>query len=101
MKLLNRGAIIVDFKRLNVFRRFPAMIELRDSSVLDPGTTPELYKLWERLVCEESAPMVDGTAPGISPSGDCIDRIKPTSGVMSSGKLVRGINPIISSLKSP
>ncbi len=58
-RLLTRGRIIVDFKKNNVFRRFPAMIELRDSSVLDPETTQELYELWERIVLEESADMVN------------------------------------------
>jgi ferredoxin len=57
--LIMRGRIIVDFKKNNVFRRFPAMIELRDSSVLDPETTQELYELWDRIVREESTDMVN------------------------------------------
>lgn len=57
-RLLMRGRVIVDFKRNHVFRRFPAMIELRDSSVLDPGTTQELYELWDKIVREESGDMV-------------------------------------------
>jgi ferredoxin len=57
--LIMRGRIIVDFKKNNVFRRFPAMIELRDSSVLDPETTQELYELWDRIVLEESTDMVN------------------------------------------
>ena len=59
-RLLMRGRIIVDFKKNNMFRRFPALIELRDSSVLDPDTTQELFELWEKLVVRESGPMVDG-----------------------------------------
>ena len=59
-KLLMQGRIVVDFKRLNIFRRFPAMIELRDSSVLDAANvSQELYELWERLVTEESVPLIE------------------------------------------
>ncbi|OGP57039.1 MAG: hypothetical protein A2V67_00620 [Deltaproteobacteria bacterium RBG_13_61_14] len=59
-QLLMQGRIVVDFKRPNVFRRFPAMIELRDSSVLDPNAPQELFELWERLVLKESTPLVEG-----------------------------------------
>src|SRR4030042_508086 len=59
-QLLMPGRIVVDFKRPNVFRRFPAMIELRDSSVLDPNAPQELFELWERLVLKESTPLVEG-----------------------------------------
>lgn len=59
-RLLMKGAIGVDFKKLNIFRLFPAMIELRDSSVLGKDKPPELFKLWDRLVNSESASMVSG-----------------------------------------
>lgn len=59
MSLLMRGKIIVDFKRNQVFRRFPAMVELRDSSVIDAATTPELFRLWDRIVVEEAGDLVE------------------------------------------
>lgn len=59
-KLLMQGRIVVDFKRFDIFRRFPAMIELRDSSVLDgANVSQELYELWEKLVTEESTPLIE------------------------------------------
>ena len=60
MEMVKQGVIIVDFKNFSRFRRFPAMIELRDSSVAGPDTSEELLKLWERLVLVESGPMIQG-----------------------------------------
>jgi len=57
-RLLLKGALIVSFKDLAVFRRFPAMIELRDSSVVAEDTPPELLRLWEKLVTQESKPFI-------------------------------------------
>ena len=56
--LLNKGYITVDFKRQDVFRRFPAMIELRDFSILGENKPEALFKLWDRLILNESATMV-------------------------------------------
>ncbi len=58
MQLLMQGALSVDFKKLDVLRLFPAMIELRDSSLLCKDVPQELYELWEKLVIEESGPMI-------------------------------------------
>ena len=55
-RLLMKGAIIVNFKDVTVFRRFPAMIELRDSSIVSDDAPAELLTLWEKLVMRESKP---------------------------------------------
>ncbi len=68
MRLLMKGALSVDFKKLDVLRLFPAMIELRDSSLLIKDAPQALYELWEKLVHEESGPLIaDLMDKGIPP----------------------------------
>ena len=38
----------------DVYRLFPAMIELRDATVLWPEASQELFELWERLIWGEN-----------------------------------------------
>lgn len=58
MRLLMQGAIGVDFSKFDVFRPFPAMIELRDSSLLWQDAPQELFELWDKLVLEETSPLI-------------------------------------------
>jgi NAD-dependent dihydropyrimidine dehydrogenase PreA subunit len=57
-RLYERGAVSRPMNEPNVFRLYPAMIELRDASVLWPGAPQELFALWDRLVMEETRELV-------------------------------------------
>lgn len=52
-KLMNRGALSHPLKRSDLIRRFPALIELRDATVLWPDAPQELFELWEDLINNE------------------------------------------------
>lgn len=58
-ELMQNAHITFDFKRPDVFRRFPAMIELRDLSLLGKNVDEALFGLWDRLVRKESADMLE------------------------------------------
>jgi len=57
-RLMTNCYITIDLKKPNTFRRFPAMIELRDLSLLGKNVPEVLFGLWDRLLLEESANMV-------------------------------------------
>jgi NAD-dependent dihydropyrimidine dehydrogenase PreA subunit len=87
--LLIKGYITVDFKRLDVLRRFPAMIELRDASVLGKDVPEELFTLWNQLVTKESAQMVEQlTEAGIPP----MIRVVPIEQTVDSQNMVLDID---------
>lgn len=53
-RLFQKGAITQSVDRPGYYRRFPAMIELRDATALWSGAPQELFLLWERLLKEEA-----------------------------------------------
>ncbi len=57
-KLLSRGAISHPMKRPELLRRFPAMIELRDATVLWPEAPQELFEKWDDLIQNETKALV-------------------------------------------
>jgi NAD-dependent dihydropyrimidine dehydrogenase PreA subunit len=57
-RLINRGAITFKMLDQKTFRRFPAMIELRDASVLNPDAPDELFKVWDDLLMKETKPLI-------------------------------------------
>ena len=57
--LIMKGAIGVKMTEPDYYRLFPAMIELRDSSVLNPSAPQELFELWETCLWS-GAPRNDG-----------------------------------------
>lgn len=52
-RLFERGALSHPMKKPDLYRLFPAMIELRDTTVLWPDAPQELFELWEELVGKE------------------------------------------------
>jgi len=52
-RLARCGAVGHPMHHPDVFRLFPAMIELRDATVLWPGAPQELFELWGRLISTE------------------------------------------------
>ena len=57
-KLRTRGAVGHPLGKPEQLRRLPAMIELRDSTVLWPGATQELFELWDRLIRVETRDLI-------------------------------------------
>jgi NAD-dependent dihydropyrimidine dehydrogenase PreA subunit/DNA-binding Lrp family transcriptional regulator len=57
-KLKQRGAINRVLAKPDHYRLFPAMIELRDSSIMDPDAPLELFVLWDKLIHEEMPVLV-------------------------------------------
>jgi len=57
-RLLRRGALSHPMKRPDLYRLFPAMIELRDATVLWPDAPQELFELWEELISKEMPSLV-------------------------------------------
>lgn len=57
-KLKTRGAINRLLAKPDHYRLFPAMIELRDASIMDPHAPAELFNLWEKLIHEEMPQLV-------------------------------------------
>lgn len=57
-RLVRRGALSHPMKRPDVYRLFPAMIELRDATVLWPDAPQELFRLWEELISKEMPGLV-------------------------------------------
>ncbi|MDD5224731.1 MAG: 4Fe-4S binding protein [bacterium] len=57
-KLRARGAVGHPLGQPELLRRFPAMIELRDSTVLWPDAPQEIFELWDRLVTIETRELV-------------------------------------------
>ncbi len=57
-RLLKHGAISQPMKQPGLYRLFPAMIELRDATVLWPDAPQELFELWEKLILEEMPKLV-------------------------------------------
>jgi ferredoxin len=53
-RLFQKGAITQSVDRPGYYRRFSAMIELRDATALWSGAPQELFLLWERLLKEEA-----------------------------------------------
>ncbi len=51
--LVKRGAIGSKLKDPDLYRLFTNMIELRDSTVLDPDCPQELFELWETILTKE------------------------------------------------
>jgi len=57
-KLFNRGAISKPIDRPDQYRRFPAMIEIRDATALWPEAPQEIFVLWDRLMTDETPALV-------------------------------------------
>jgi NAD-dependent dihydropyrimidine dehydrogenase PreA subunit len=57
-RLVKRGAVARPMKKPGLYRLFPAMIELRDATVLWPDAPQELFELWERLVSNEMPKLI-------------------------------------------
>ncbi|UCD84912.1 MAG: 4Fe-4S binding protein [Deltaproteobacteria bacterium] len=57
-RLIMIGAVSHPRNQPDVYRRFPAMIELRDSSLLWPDASQELFELWDRLVTQEISQLI-------------------------------------------
>lgn len=57
-RLVSRGALSRPMKHPDLYRLFPAMIELRDATVLWPDAPQELFELWEEVVCREMPGLV-------------------------------------------
>jgi ferredoxin len=57
-RLMTTGSIIVDFSNMQIFRRFPVIIFMRDSCVHNPETSQEQFELWDKIALEESSNMV-------------------------------------------
>ncbi len=63
-KLFSRGVITQDVEGHGAYRRYPAMIELRDATVLWPEASQELFRLWDVLVKEEAKGLIPALAKG-------------------------------------
>jgi len=57
-RLFGRGALAHPMKQPDLYRLFPAMIELRDATVLWPDAPQELFELWEDVVLKEMPGLV-------------------------------------------
>jgi len=57
-RMLKRGAIHHPLDKPDFLRRFPVMIELRDSTVLWPEAPEELFHLWDNLIMKETAALI-------------------------------------------
>ncbi len=57
-RLKIRGGIGHPMKEPGLYRLFPAMIELRDSTVMWPEAPQELFELWEKLITSELSQLV-------------------------------------------
>jgi len=57
-ELMMRGAIAGRMLTPEVYRLFPAMIELRDASILNPEAPQELFELWEHIITKELGAVV-------------------------------------------
>ena len=57
-KLKRRGAINRVLAKQDYYRLFPAMIELRDSSIMNPDAPVGLFTLWDKLIHEEMPALV-------------------------------------------
>ncbi|MBT3311812.1 MAG: 4Fe-4S binding protein [Desulfobacterales bacterium] len=69
-KLFSRGAISRTLKRADYFKLFPIMVELRDSNVIYWKDAPdELFQLWEDLLNNEMAPLMEGMKEMEIPAG--------------------------------
>ncbi len=56
--MLNRGAITHPRDKPHYYKRFPAMIELRDATLLYPDLDRRLLKLWDDLLMKEVEPLI-------------------------------------------
>lgn len=52
-RLFRSGAIARYLEPVDKFRLYPAMIELRDATVIHPDASQELFELWEQLITQE------------------------------------------------
>ncbi len=57
-KLFARGAITQSVDKPGHYRRFPAMIELRDATALWPQAPDEIFVLWDRLLSDETPALI-------------------------------------------
>ncbi|MDT8274131.1 MAG: 4Fe-4S ferredoxin, partial [Desulfomonilia bacterium] len=57
-KLKHVGAVSRILSKGETYRLFPAMIELRDSTVITPECSPELFSLWEKLIMEDMPKLI-------------------------------------------
>ena len=57
-RLMVKGAIGHPMNQPELYRLFPAMIELRDSTVLYPEAPQEIFELWERLISKEFSQLI-------------------------------------------
>jgi ferredoxin/DNA-binding Lrp family transcriptional regulator len=57
-KLKRTGSIQRILSKGDYYRLYPAMIELRDSTVLSPDAPGELFQLWEQLIVKEMPALV-------------------------------------------
>ncbi|NHI94197.1 MAG: 4Fe-4S dicluster domain-containing protein [Candidatus Lokiarchaeota archaeon] len=57
-KLMKKGALTHVSKQPHIYRRFPAMIEIRDASCLNPDASQELFELWDQLVQKEISVLI-------------------------------------------
>lgn len=56
--LTQKGAIGQKLTEAGLYRLYPAMIELRDSTVLCPDAPQELFELWDIIISDEFAPLI-------------------------------------------
>lgn len=56
--LKTRGAINRVLHKGDYYRLFPAMIELRDASILNRDVPQKLFELWEKLITEEMSQLI-------------------------------------------
>ena len=52
-ELVRKGAVAQKLTEAGQYRLLPAMIELRDSTVLCPDAPQELFELWDRIISSE------------------------------------------------
>ena len=57
-RLMRRGALAHPMKQPDLYRLFPAMVELRDATVLWPEAPQELFELWEEIVYKEMPDLI-------------------------------------------
>ncbi|MDD1776629.1 MAG: 4Fe-4S binding protein [Candidatus Helarchaeota archaeon] len=57
-RLMRKGALSHESKQPHIYKRFPAMIELRDASCLNPNAPQELFELWDHLVQKEISVLI-------------------------------------------
>ncbi|MBN1614482.1 MAG: 4Fe-4S binding protein [Deltaproteobacteria bacterium] len=95
-RLFLRGAVGHPMRRPDIYKLFPAMIELRDSTALWPAAPQELFELWDRIIFEEVVPLVgflkDAKPPAalrVVPIEEAVESRSTVLDIDSARKLVR------------